>query len=151
MPPTTFLTMLAIDPKYGHFPWWPQDGNDWLHPADVGLARSMIPGPRIFRRDGKQGSYTVMVYGDIRLRVQHTLWQEVPWEGFDIGDWVEVRSRMQRNTPCTGTICEMLWDGHDQCVHYQILENGQPLATPYRAEDLRHIEPIPPLTDPNIS
>ena len=43
---------LKTDPKYGYFPWWPQDGNDWLHPDDVAIARSMIPSNRMFRRDG---------------------------------------------------------------------------------------------------
>jgi hypothetical protein len=136
--------MLKTDPKYGHYPWWPQDGDDWLHGEDVELARRMIPGPRIFRRDGAQGPYVVMSYGDIRLRVRRTLWQEVAWERFDIGDWVEVLSCGQRNTPSTGTIREMLWDAHDRCIHYQLLENGQPLANRYTAEDLRHVDPTPP-------
>jgi hypothetical protein len=137
--------MLKTDPKYGHFHWWPQDDDDWLHREDICLARSMIPGPRIFCREGTQGSYVVMSYGDIRLRVRRTLWQEVAWEGFNVGDWVEVLSLGQRNTPRTGTIREMLWDEHDRCIRYQILENGQPLAKRYMAEDLRHIDPTPPL------
>ena len=142
--------MLKTDPKYGHYPWWPQDGDDWLHPEDVCLARSMLPGPRIFRREGTQGSYVVMSYGDIRLRVERTLWLEVAWEGFDIGDWVEVLARGHRNTPRTGTIREMLWDDHDRCICYQLLENDQPLAKRYMAEDLRHVDPTPPLpTEPS--
>jgi len=137
--------MLKTDPKYGYYPWWPQDGNDWLLDEDVPLARRMIPSPRVFRREGTQGPYLVMAYGDIRLRVQRTLWQEVPWEGFDIGDWVEVLSRGQRNTPRTGTICEMLWDQHDRCMHYQLLEADQPRNKHYTAQDLRHVDPTGPL------
>jgi hypothetical protein len=87
----------------------------------------------------------VMSYGDIRLRVGRTLWLEVAWEGFNIGDWVEVLARGQRNTPRTGTIREMLWDEHDRCIRYQLLENDQPLAKRYLAEDLRHVDPTPPL------
>ena len=58
---------------------------------------------RIYRRDGEQGPYVILHYGDERLRALRTLWQEVHSEGFEIGDWVEVLSRGQRNTPRTGT------------------------------------------------
>ncbi len=138
--------MLKVDPKYGHYPWWPQDGDDWLHPEDVSLARRILPGPKIFCRDGVQGPYCVLAYGDIRLRVRRTLWQEVTWEGFNIGDWVEVLSRGQRNTPRTGTIREMLWDAHDRCIHYQLLENDKPLVKCYTAADLRHVDPTLPMS-----
>ena len=139
--------MLKTDPKYGYYPWWPQDGDDWLHPEDVKLARQWIPSPRVFRRNGTQGPFVVLSYGDVRLRVLRTLWQEVAWEGFEIGEWVEVLSRGKRNTPRTGIIREMHWDSQDHCMHYQLQENDQPIAKFYKANDLRHVEPTSPLTD----
>ena len=105
---------LKTDPKYGYFPWWPEDGDDWIHPDDVATARGMIPSGRVFRRDGTEGDYLVMHYGDVTLRVRRTLWQEVEPEGLEIGDWVEVLTRGMRNEPRTGTIREMLWDDHEQ-------------------------------------
>ena len=81
---------LKTDPKYGYFPWWPENGNDWVHPEDIATARAMIPSGRIYRRDGTSGPYVVLHYGEVRLRVKRTLWQEVEPEGFEIGDWVEV-------------------------------------------------------------
>ncbi len=104
------LPPLKTDPKYGCFPWWPEDGNDWVHPDDVALARSIIPSGRIFRRDSSDGEYLVMRYGEITLRVRRTLWQEVEPEGFELGDWVEVLSLGLRNEPRTGVIREMFWD-----------------------------------------
>ena len=41
------LPPLKTDPKYGHYPWWPEDGDQWVHPEDIELARSMIPSPRV--------------------------------------------------------------------------------------------------------
>ena len=55
---------MKVDPKYGYYPWWPEDGNDWVHPEDVELARQMIPSPRVFRRDGEQGPFVILHYGD---------------------------------------------------------------------------------------
>jgi len=139
------LPELKTDPKYGFYPWWPEDGDDWVHPEDVPTARSTIPGPRVFRRDGERGDYVVLHYGELRLRVKPTLWQEVPWEGFDIGDWVEVLSRGLLNTPRTGVIREMHWEPRGHSMRYFIEENGVPIPNPYAVEDLRHVEPTSPL------
>ncbi len=133
--------VLKVDPKYGFYPWWPEDGDDWLHPEDVELAHGMIPSPRVFRRDGEHGPFVVLHYGEARLRVRRTLWQEVPPEGFDMGDMVEVMSRGMKNTPRTGIIREVQWEPRSRSMRYQILENDQPIPNLYAAEDLRPVEP----------
>src|SRR4051812_38298051 len=125
--PVVPLPPLKTDPKYGCFPWWPEDGNDWIHPDDVAQARSMIPSGRIFRRESSDGDYLIMRYGQIMLRVQRTLWQEVEPEGFELGDWVEVLSRGMRNEPHTGVIREMLWNDQAHSIHYFISENDVPI------------------------
>lgn len=132
---------LKTDPKYGYFPWWPEDGDAWVHPEDVATARVMIPSQRVFRRDGSQGEYLLMHYGEARLRVRRTLWQEVEPEGLEIGDWVEVRTRGMLNEPRTGIIREMLWDDREQAMRYQISENGQSIEQLYAREDLQRVEP----------
>jgi hypothetical protein len=132
---------MKTDPKYGYYPWWPENGNDWVHPEDVALARQLIPSPRIFRRDGEVGPFVVLHYGPVQLRVERTLWQEVAWEGLDIGDWVEVLPRGYRNTPRTAVIQEILWDGPLRGVRYQVAENDQLIPNMYGAEDLRKVEP----------
>lgn len=133
---------LKTDPKYGSFPWWPEDGDEWIHPEDVAKVRGMIPSGRIFRRDGTDGAFVVLHYGDMRLRVVRTLWQEVEPEGFELGDWVEVLSRGMRNEARTGTIREMLWDERERRIHYQISENGRPISQLYTREDLRGIDRV---------
>jgi hypothetical protein len=101
----------------------------------------LIPSPRVFRRDGELGPFVILHYSSSRLRVKRTLWQEVDSEGFDIGDWVEVLSRGQRNTPRTGVIREMLWSATERCLQYNLTEADQPIPNDYCAEDLRHVEP----------
>jgi hypothetical protein len=135
------LPPLKTDPKYGYFPWWPEDGEGWIHPDDVAVARLLIPSGRIFRRNGRDGALVVLHYGAVTLRVRPTLWQEVEPEGFEIGDWVEVLTRGLKNEPRTGTIAEMLWDDHADAIRYQIVENGQRIETLYSRDDLRHVEP----------
>ena len=135
---------LKTDPKYGHYPWWPEDGDDWVHPDDVAMARRLIPGPRIFRRDGRAGDYDLLHYGELTLRVKRALWQAVEYEGLDLGMWVEVLTRGMTNQPHTGTIREMHWDPHSRGVRYQLEVAGAPVPNYYAAEDLRAIEPPTP-------
>jgi hypothetical protein len=132
---------LKTDLKYGYFPWWPEDGNDWLHPDDVSQARSIIPSGRVFRRNGTDGEYMLLHYGDITLRVRPTLWQEITHEGFELGDWVEVLSRGMLNEPRTGVIREMLWDERERSIRYQIWESEKPIEHLYSREDLQRVEP----------
>jgi hypothetical protein len=139
---------LKTDPKFGYFPRWPEDGNDWLHPDDVALARTLIPSGRIFRRDGTGGEYQLFHYGDIRLRARPALWQEVAHEGLDIGDWVEVKSLGMRNEPRTGVIREVLWNETTRRVAYQITENNNLIADLYTREDLQRVEPTSPPSAP---
>jgi hypothetical protein len=133
---------LKTDPKYGYFPRWPQDGNDWLHPDDVATARAMIPSQRVFRRDGVDGEFSILHYGGVTLRVRPALWQEVEPEGLEIGDWVEVIPRGMLNEPRTGTIREVLWDEQSHAMCYQISEGGQLIDTRYARDDLQRVEPV---------
>jgi hypothetical protein len=132
---------LKSDPKYGYFPWWPEDGDAWVHPEDVAAARGMLPSNRVFCRDGSEGEFLLMRYGDVTLRVRRTLWQEVAPEGFEIGDWVEVRPHGMLNEPRTGVIREVLWDERRRAMRYQISENGQLIEQFYSREDLQRVEP----------
>lgn len=133
---------LKTDPKYGCFLRWPQDGDDWLHPADVAIARSVLPSDRIFCRDGNDGDFHCLHYGDVMIRALPALWQEVTYEGLDIGDWVEVLSRGMRNERRAGIIREMRWDGREKLIRYQISENDLPIPEFYTRDDLERVEPV---------
>ena len=135
------LPDLKTDPKYGFYPWWPQDGDDWVHPEDVELARSVIPSPRIWRREGQTGDFLVLSYGDLKLRVRRTLWREAPHEGFDVGDLVEVLPHGMKNEPCTGEVRDVHWDDHECGVRYLVeAADGTMLERPLEARDLKQVE-----------
>ena len=132
---------LKTDPRYGHFPWWPEDGDDWIHPEDVALARRTIPGPRIWRRDGRQGDFVILSYGDDRLRVLRRLWQETAAPAYAIGDWVEVRPQGMQHDPHTGRVRQVLWDDASQTIRFQIEVVDRPIENNYTADDLKPVDP----------
>ena len=129
------------EPRYGHFPWWPEDGDDWVHPEDVPLARELIPSQRVFRREGETGPFILLHYGDQTLRVKRTLWRELKGVGFEVGDWVEVLSRGMLNTPRTAVVRDVLWNERKKRIEYQVTESDGPIHNRYTAEDLRPVEP----------
>ena len=127
------------EPLYRIYPWWPHDGDAWVHPEDVGLARRLIPSMRVFRYCGREGSYLVLSYGKHRLRVKPTLRQAIPGDGFDLGDRVEVCSRMGKNRPLVATIGEMRWNARYGAIQYRLRSRNMTLARRYTAEDLRPV------------
>ena len=127
-------------PDYGIYPWWPENGTGWIHPEDLETASSLIPGERIFRRDGRHGRYILLRYGDHRFRVLPTLWQPVAAEGFDVGDEVEVRSLLGKNDPGLAVIREMLWDADESAIRYRVEQNKMLIPKDFAAADLRHVD-----------
>jgi len=138
------LLPLKTGPKYGYYPWWPEDGDQWVHPEDIAVARSHIPSPRVFRReeiaDAPESKYLQLRYGDLQIRVVPTLWREVRWENFDIGDMVEVRPQGMENEHLTGVISEMVWDEHAGGLKYEIDEADFPAGKQFSSADLKHVE-----------
>ncbi|MEN1678716.1 MAG: hypothetical protein AAGJ46_03935 [Planctomycetota bacterium] len=143
------LPPLKTDPRYGHYPWWPEDGDGWLHPEDVELARRTLPSPRIWRTDGRiltklddaaGGPFIVLHYGADRLRVRPRLWQEVPRPQFEIDDLVEVLPHGMQNDPVTGRVREVLWDDTKHRVIYQLDVADRLVETRYTKDDLKPVD-----------
>ena len=106
----------------------------------------MIPSPRVWRREGERGEYVVLHYGDTAIRVRRTLWREAPYEGYGIGDWVEVRPRGMTNEPHTGQVRDVHWDEHASVVRYWLtVADGAPLERSFEAHDLKPVEPPAPV------
>jgi hypothetical protein len=140
--PTMSLS-LKREPVYGFFPWWPEDGDQWVHPEDVALVRTLLPSDRVFRRDAAQGDLVELSYGPIRFRAQRRLWKEIRWEGLGLGDWVEVRPRGLANEHATGVVHEVRWDEHREQLVYQITPSGGlPLEKRFTKDDLKPVEPV---------
>ena len=130
---------MRSEPLYRVYPWWPEDGNAWVHPDDVRLARRLIPSSRVFRCAGREGSYLVLSYGALRLRVKPTLRQAIEGDGFDLGDLVEVCSRVGQNRPLVATIGDMHWNARARVIHYRLRRRNMMLARRYTAGDLRPV------------
>lgn len=122
---------------HGVYLWWPEAGTGWIHPDDVPLAERWIPSARVFSRtDGDEG-YSILRYGDQQIRVRPTMWLEIPTDGYEVGDMIEVKSQMGRLTPFVATIVNMFWNRHAQVIEYELAEAGRTLPRRYRTEEFQ--------------
>ncbi len=125
---------------YGVYPWWPEDGEDWIHPEDREIVRTLLPGPRVFRREPKmRGRLYELSYGDVKFRVRPTLWLTVPGEGFEVGDRVEIKSMLGENPPDVAVIQEMFWSSREKVIHYLVELHEMVNERRFRAKDLRPV------------
>ncbi len=133
--------MIKLEPVYGVYPWWPQDGHDWIHPDDVALVDRLIPSSRIFRRERVVEGYYLLTYGAQSIRILPSMWLQVRHEGLDVGDPVEVLSRLGKNRPFVARITEMRWHRHSRTIHYIVRRAGKLIPRRYTAHDLQVLVP----------
>lgn len=134
--------------EYAVYMRWPQNGNDWIHPEDVARVRRLIPSRRVFRREADEGRYNVFSYGKHRFRVMPTMHLAVDGDDLDIGDRVEVKSRLGKNHAFVGRIREMRWNDRYQRIEYYLLHAEQRVPRWYEADDLTALERKPQLRQP---
>ena len=128
---------LRLPERYGVFLWWPEAGTDWIYPDDVKTCNTLIPSTRIFHRDTYDDTYLLLTYGTQFIRIKPILWLEVKTDGYEIGDQVEVRSKMGRRKPCIATIREMRWDRQGQRVEYFLRAGDRKLRTRFFVDDIQ--------------
>ncbi len=127
---------LRRPPAYGVYRRWPVDGEDWIHPFDVGIVKQMVPSDRVFRRTDLNSEYLLVTYGNISFRVRSAIWHEVKYEGFDVGDYVEVKSQMGKAESFVGRIRDLKWNHRFKYIEYYLHRADQTQVRPYRACDL---------------
>ena len=128
------------EPEYALFARWPEDGDAWIHPDDVDQVKRLIPSRRIFRKEAMEGRFQVFRYGAIRFRVLPALHETLRGEGLDVGDRIEVRSRMGKNRPLIGRIREMRWNPRYRRIEYFVRHVDQPIPRWYSAADLNCLD-----------
>ena len=126
--------------QYGVYLWWPEEGTEWVHPYDVPKALDHIPSNTVFRKSEFDEEYSLISSGDLRIRVKPALWLPIAFEGFNIDDFVEVKSEFGRNEAFVAVVCEMKWQTWQQRIEYRLARAGRRLPKTYLAKSLRHAD-----------
>ncbi len=129
-------------PDWGVYLRWPAEGETWIHPDDLSVAKQLIPSPRVLRRERWDGQFYHLRYGTQVIRVQPSLWLPVPEIDLDVGQQVELLSREQHNDPGIFRIAEILYSVASQACDYLLHGESMRLSKRFSRVDLRplHIE-----------
>ena len=129
--------------KFGVCLWWPDESLSWIHPEDIEIAERLVPGDRIFKRQecpnyaDRELGYSLISYGGDRFRALPAIWLPIQFEGFEIGDFVEIKSRLGRRRAAIGTIKEIRWNRLGQRIAYYVDANTIQSSSPLHAGDLQ--------------
>ena len=134
--PLFVIRPLAVPPRYGVFRWWPTD-KDWIHPGDVETAKQLIPSERLFRKEKYDDVYFLLTYGEQYIRIKHVIWLEIKTEGYELGDQVEVTSRLGKGHPMIATITEICWDKNEGRLMYTVVGTELHMRRKFSSEEFQ--------------
>lgn len=121
-----------ILPDFGIYHVWPERGIEAFHPEDRDKIDGWIPSDHVFERFEFDGKYYHVRYSDhVTLRIEPTLWLEVPDEGLRLGDQVEVLSNNMENEPMVARIVEMRFSQVQNAIQYTLEHNEMRIEKPY--------------------
>ena len=84
-----------------------------------------------------QLGYSLISYGAEQFRALPAIWLPVQFEGFEIGDFVEIKSRLGRRRAAIGKIREIRWNRLGQRIEYYVDANMIRSKLPLNADDLQ--------------
>jgi hypothetical protein len=149
--PRTFASDDSLDPIsfapypdcYGVFAWWPDDrnlggeGEQWLHPYDEVLAADYLPSDRVWQRFRGEGMFDLYCQGEIRFRAQPRMWIEVGYEGYWIGDFVELLSQQGERDPFVAEISDVRWNRQTRELEYLLNRAGHMMVQRFSSREFR--------------
>lgn len=125
-------------PDYGTFTHWPDKGHARIHPDDVAIVNRLIPSDRVFRRRRFDGVFYEYHYGrEFRFRLRPSMWLPLRYEGFDVGDRVEVSGLGMVRQAMIARIVEMRFSQRDQQIQYTLQWSDAIQPRSYVAEEMR--------------
>ena len=136
-------SQLKRESKFGVCLWWSDEKPFWLHPEDVEIAKSFVPGNRVLRRSECQNfadrelGYSVFQYGESEFRALPAIWLEISGDGYELNDLVQVKSQYGRLDPVIATICEIKWNQNRRKIEYHLSVNGRQVSRVFEANEIQ--------------
>ncbi|MEF3304118.1 DUF6960 family protein [Paenibacillus sp. GYB003] len=117
---------------WGLYPWFAEDGEAWIDPADLPRFQALIPYGKLFQCI-EDGEYLTLRYGSDAFRVKPGLYKPVSAApAFGFGSEVTVKSKPELR----GRIAGIEWHFKNEAPFYYIEANGKRKSTRYAESDL---------------
>lgn len=134
---------LKPPPRYGVCLWWSDRQPSWIHPDDVEAADEAVPGDRVFRRDecenfaDRQLGYSQFEYGEMKFRALPAIWLELKSAGYELGDFVQIKSQYGKRESMVATISEIKWNRRHRRIEYVLKAGGRTSPKPFTADEFQ--------------
>ncbi len=134
---------LKRPPKHGVCLWWSDRQPSWIHPEDEEMADAMVPGDRVFRRDecenysDRELGYSQFEYGDMKFRALPAIWLELKTAGYELGDFVQIKSQYGKRESMVATISEIKWNRLHRRIEYVLTAGGRTTSRPFTADEFQ--------------
>lgn len=134
---------LKRPPKHGVCLWWSDRQPSWIHPDDVEMADVMVPGNRVFHRKecenfaDRELGFSQFEYGDMKFRALPAIWLELKSAGYELGDFVQVKSQYGKRERMVATISEIKWSTLHQRIEYVLAAGGRTSTRPFTADEFQ--------------
>lgn len=129
--------------QYGVCLWWSDELPCFVHPDDWRLVEKLVPGNRVFKKeecedfaDRKLG-YSRLSYGAQVFRALPAIWYPLTFEGYEVGDRVQIKSKLGRHRSMICTICEIRWNRISRRVQYSVESTSGRIGKRFLADDLQ--------------
>ena len=132
-------------PVYGLYPWTPDYGYRYIHPASRREFEDAEPLDKVFERLGDApadagGEWLLLRYDDATFKVRPELFAELAGGArhlpFGFGDPVRERAGEGGQPPRAGTIAGIFWDAAADRPRYTLWLGKRRHDRPYAADEL---------------
>ena len=128
--------------RYGVFAWWPDDrgygGKDeyWLHPYDQYEPVTSCPVIG-FGSGFVAKACMIFIAKAAFFGAQPRMWVEVEYEGYWVGDFVEVLSQQGERDPFVAEISEVRWNRQTREFEYLLSRAGHQMFQRFSSQEFR--------------
>ncbi|MBD2716516.1 hypothetical protein KBK19_15850 [Microvirga sp. STR05] len=126
---------------YGLYPWTPDYGFRYIHPANRRSFEWLEPVGKLFEKiaEDEDGEWITLRYDEQQFLVRPELFRELHLHrpAFSFGDAVEEVQPEPGRYRHFGVVSDVFWDEQSDTASYQIVERKRKLPRIFRADELR--------------
>lgn len=121
--------MIEENARWGLYPWFEECGTHLIHPEDLAVVRTLVPGGKIFRVMGEDEKFIWLSYGEIEFRALPSLFKEILGKVHGIGESIVLKDGRK------GEVIGMQWHHQRAEPMYQLRVDGKKKSNRYWNED----------------
>jgi hypothetical protein len=124
--------------RYGLYPWTPEYGLRYIHPANRRSFEWLEPLGKVFEKIDETDEWILLRYDEQQFKVSPELFTELHQKPpFSFGDLVEESNPEPGRPAHHGLISDVFWDESADRARFQLVEKKRKLKRIFEAEDLR--------------